>query len=59
MCINPLSGLGLAGQALKSGGPAAFISPALALAGAFKKKKKQPGYGGGPNPDGSMSTMGG
>lgn len=58
MCLNPLSGLGLAGAAIKKGGPGAFISPALALAGAFKKKKR-PGYGSGANPDGSMSIAGG
>lgn len=43
MCINPLknplSGLGLASKAIKKGGVMGALSPALAMAGVFKKKK--------------------
>lgn len=43
MCFNPLksplTGIGLASKAIKKGGVMGAISPGLALAGAFKKKK--------------------
>jgi hypothetical protein len=59
MCVSPLSGLGLAGSAVKKAGPLALLSPALALSGVLKKKKHQPRFGGGPNADGSISLAGG
>jgi hypothetical protein len=44
MCYGPLkfmSGIGLASQAIKKGGPLAAISPAAALIGGSGKKKPQ------------------
>lgn len=51
MCVGPLkymSGLGLASQAVKKGGPAALISPAGAMLMGSNKKKPEPSFAANP-----------
>lgn len=48
MCIA--NGIGLVGKAIKKGGVMGAISPALAIAGAFNRKKK-------PKPEPAAPSM--